>query len=456
MLWLYQDSNGTARFVLLCLVQLTPFFFCLIRRKFDYIALVGFLHFVYYSIPKYSTVFFVENQSSFDPISLQAIHEVTLCFALQIASYYFFKTLFFHPKIQTNGTSPLVTVTPRILIGLTGSILVFHVFTRWIPSAVLALAGPASNGTLLLLLACQCPGRERLVFYCKAVVVAMALYSFVLSSSMLFLVEFGQAVLVISFLRENYRNIIFLMIFGVIGAMVQSVKGDYRTVVQAENTLDMTDRWELLVSLVQKQYFSDEARMTPPPQDDDDNEAKKLDESTNALLTGFGRLGDDSLEKVLEKTPSEVPFWNGESYLSILYLFVPRAIWPGKPSRTLWHDFGMRYGYLNDDDYATSISVGYLAEGYMNYGYLGLYGVAILMSLLIALAEWGGMRLVGGYYYFIYAALMFPLSYYSGDLSSAVMNVVMLFSMLLLLRRKILRLVANDAVFSGTLATDQV
>ena len=78
------------------------------------------------------------------------------------------------------------------------------------------------------------------------------------------------------------------------------------------------------------------------------------------------------LAGVAERTPVSVPFWRGHTYASIPASVIPRAIWPGKPSKNLGQEFGHRYAYLDPNDFKTSINLPQLVECYVNFGRLGV------------------------------------------------------------------------------------
>jgi hypothetical protein len=80
----------------------------------------------------------------------------------------------------------------------------------------------------------------------------------------------------------------------------------------------------------------------------------------------------DLLADVVRQTGNTVPFWGGETYLSLVGFAVPRFIWPSKPTKTLGQDFGHRYGYLDSWDTWTSINLPYLVEFYANFGEIGV------------------------------------------------------------------------------------
>jgi hypothetical protein len=87
----------------------------------------------------------------------------------------------------------------------------------------------------------------------------------------------------------------------------------------------------------------------------------------------------DLLADVVRQTGSTVPFWGGETYLSLVGFAIPRFIWPSKPTKTLGQDFGHRYGYLDSWDTWTSINLPFLVEFYANFGEIGvLIGMAIV------------------------------------------------------------------------------
>jgi hypothetical protein len=77
---------------------------------------------------------------------------------------------------------------------------------------------------------------------------------------------------------------------------------------------------------------------------------------------------------VMVTTPDEQPFMNGQSYRESLPLFVPGFLWPGRPSI---HDpqkkIGLHYSVLSEETVdVTSISFGQVAEGWLNFGWIGL------------------------------------------------------------------------------------
>jgi len=95
----------------------------------------------------------------------------------------------------------------------------------------------------------------------------------------------------------------------------------------------------------------------------------------------------DLFADVVRQTGTTVPFWGGETYLSLVGFAVPRFIWPSKPTKTLGQDFGHRYGYLDSWDTWTSINLPFLVEFYANFGELGVLIGMVIVGLLYRLLD---------------------------------------------------------------------
>ncbi len=115
------------------------------------------------------------------------------------------------------------------------------------------------------------------------------------------------------------------------------------------------------------------------------------DGGTSAGDTLLDRVSQIALlGHVVELTPESVPYWNGATYTTLPAAFVPRALWPDKPSKELGQTFGHRYGVLDADDRLTSVNLPQLVEFHANFGVLG---VGIGMALVGAFYRWLSDRL---------------------------------------------------------------
>jgi hypothetical protein len=87
----------------------------------------------------------------------------------------------------------------------------------------------------------------------------------------------------------------------------------------------------------------------------------------------------DILADVIRRTPGEVRYWGGETYLSLVGSFVPRFLWPDKPTKELGQAFGHRYSYLDARDSRTSLNFPILVEFFANFGLLGVvFGMGVV------------------------------------------------------------------------------
>ena len=82
---------------------------------------------------------------------------------------------------------------------------------------------------------------------------------------------------------------------------------------------------------------------------------------------------------VARRTPSEVPYWGGETYSTLATSMIPRFLWPGKPVKVLGQTFGHRYSYIHASNKSTAINLPIMVEFFVNFGSIGvLIGMAIV------------------------------------------------------------------------------
>jgi hypothetical protein len=80
----------------------------------------------------------------------------------------------------------------------------------------------------------------------------------------------------------------------------------------------------------------------------------------------------DLLADATRRTPQDIPYWGGSTYLSLIGIAVPRVLWPSKPTKRLGQDFGHRYSYIESWDQSTSVNLPFLVEFYINFGTAGV------------------------------------------------------------------------------------
>ena len=104
---------------------------------------------------------------------------------------------------------------------------------------------------------------------------------------------------------------------------------------------------------------------------------------TDVVALATQRLNDTLIFATLvQLTPSVVPYWGGSSYYRILFIPLPRIIYPEKPNYVEGNVFGHQYQMIASDDYMTSINLGQIMEFYGNFGPLGLIIGCFFLGIL--------------------------------------------------------------------------
>jgi hypothetical protein len=102
--------------------------------------------------------------------------------------------------------------------------------------------------------------------------------------------------------------------------------------------------------------------------DDTGQRGKKLADVTLRRLSLLQQTAN-----VMEFTPGRVPYQHGRLYSYIGVTFIPRVLWPDKPSvNDANHWYQVSYGLTYRGEISNvSIAVGTVAESYINFGWLG-------------------------------------------------------------------------------------
>jgi hypothetical protein len=100
------------------------------------------------------------------------------------------------------------------------------------------------------------------------------------------------------------------------------------------------------------------------------SDLEKIDsQQTNVFISVIYRL--DQIRKFayfLDLTPSQIPFWNGRSYEYFFVAWIPRLLWPDKPSPSTYTNLAELTYRLKTEGSSTSIGLGFMAEAYINFG----------------------------------------------------------------------------------------
>lgn len=124
--------------------------------------------------------------------------------------------------------------------------------------------------------------------------------------------------------------------------------------------------------------------------------SNETDETTSGLLNPtVERLSLlPQVSHVLDLTPNVIPLQYGRTYYYMMVTLIPRVLWPSKPSVSEANRFyQVTYGLSSETDLAsTSISVGVVAEAFMNFGWAGVALVMFLVGLGLAVFELSFLR----------------------------------------------------------------
>lgn len=423
----WSSQTSMSKLYLLMCIQLIPFIICFTRQHFDYLAFVMFNHFFTFSLGKLNHLRMNLKVDEIYLAAAKAIDELILCSILLIIGYYFSRQFIFF-RFVNKEKYQFLSLNRIQLIIVACYVIFVPLFLGYLPSWLITAHFATMAADMVLLLCSFSPGSETLSRYLKLGVAFSTVWYFLSTGFLTMVGNLAGYIFIASCLQKKYKQLLLPLCLGIIACLVQNVKQDYRINIRENPTLSVQDRLDLLGNLLFVKYVED----VDLEEEEFENEDKEG--VSNEISKGFARAGDDSLEVVLEKTPKEIPFWEGESYSGLPYIFIPRAIWNDKPSRHIWNKFGRMYGFIGSNDYQTSVGVGYFAEGYMNFGYVGMYTIALLMGLFIAAIERLSYYFLGGYYYFTFMCFLMPVMTYASDLTT-VINSTFVISMVLIIFR---------------------
>lgn len=165
---------------------------------------------------------------------------------------------------------------------------------------------------------------------------------------------------------------------------------------------------------------------------------------------------------VIGRTPKDVPFQYGKTYSYFLVTWVPRFLWPSKPSVSGANQFyQVAYGLTPEDSLdQVSIAIGSLGEAYMNFGWIGIPFVMFLIGVVLNIYQRIFLSRTSGVFLFGIGAALVPqilaiegqLAQYLSGMIQQIVFCVVVFSPLLRRRRALpQRLARNRSDFPSPL-----
>lgn len=106
-----------------------------------------------------------------------------------------------------------------------------------------------------------------------------------------------------------------------------------------------------------------------------------LDEALSLSISRVSLLTQTA--NVIDLTPAVVPYQQGQLYYYLAIAWIPRAVWPDKPSMNEANQFyQVAYGLNTEEGLENvSIGVGVMTEAYISFGFYGVVGIMFLMGI---------------------------------------------------------------------------
>lgn len=350
--------------------------------------LIGGMHAVYYALPALVgavNLAWRPNQTQFpylDPrTEFSTAIELVLWGWIMTLAGYTLLPLFFRPKRRVERSWPIREIAPwlklMIVVGLLAS-LAQTVFT--IPGS---LVGPVgfigvlsrfAMGTMLALRARRQLSRRDNLILLIAIPTQIALIA---SSGSIGAAFFFVLFLIVARFIGGGRLRLSWLLVGIAAAVpfiaIKGVLSEYRRQVwYTSSDMGVTEKNALLVGLLRDEVDANGVAATVA-------NGWEVAVSRSATL--------DLLAIVVHMTPRDIPYWGGETYVWLMGVWVPRVIWPSKPTMTLGQDFGHRYNFLHPTDVYTSINLPFLVEFYANFGAAGVLAGMFIVGLLYRLLD---------------------------------------------------------------------
>lgn len=113
-------------------------------------------------------------------------------------------------------------------------------------------------------------------------------------------------------------------------------------------------------------------------------------ENTRSALARFDLI--HRFAYVQRLTPAYIPYYEGETYTYFLYAWIPRIVWPNKPSAGDANEIIDTDYRLTTANSSTTYGIGQLPEAYTNFGLVGIVGVMAVQGVVFAFLD----RLLNG------------------------------------------------------------
>lgn len=338
------------------------------RRPLPFVPAISVMYGLYYALPL--TLGATDNyyNAPVDP-SVDYDYPVQLAFfgwILMMSGYWMGSLIVrdrratsefpWRPKFLT--TVGLALLTGGLIINLTKAVLGYSIITGGIFQFVVSLQWLGAG--LLTILArrgeLSAPAKIAMVAAVIATAATMVAGGSIAPLAMFFaVIGFGAWIAKPS---VQLRWLVLGVVIGLAATSFRGVASDFRqTVWFGSQNLSQVERLGVMLRLLQLNVENDGYLGTV---------------KHGIEVTAQRSASLDLLANVVRRTPSEVPYWEGQTYLSLIGSFIPRFVWPDKPKKELGQAFGHRYGYIYWSNYSTAINLPILVEFYANFAIIGV------------------------------------------------------------------------------------
>jgi hypothetical protein len=389
------------------------------KDTFPLMGLVGLFLALSYSFPIY---FFSTDYLQLGKLNIKALEYSFYAYAIFYFTFYAFKGRVF----VFNKFSPLSETSEQsIIVSLSFMFLSIYLFSKFPFASGLNHLGILSLFLYLGFIIGLIKKKANLNTFTKIVfwIILVQEFSLRLFDGLVSAIAIFSLFLIIIFLvSTDYRFKASLPVFIVIITVlsfyiiISPIKAQFRSEVwYSGKEFSVIERIDVIRALYLEEEFKNKTHYS-------------ISEEEKARNNFFWRYSYQlsALSLVISETPSNVPFWNGETYI-LFSKFIPRIIWPYKPKEDLGYVFGVRYGIIDFDNLSTSMNTPITAEMYMNFGFWGLLlGPIILAFLYLFLNEYFNSRSLSFFNRILGICFVFTLLIHESNFSLTFGNIPLL------------------------------
>jgi oligosaccharide repeat unit polymerase len=174
----------------------------------------------------------------------------------------------------------------------------------------------------------------------------------------------------------------------------------------------------------------------------------KTEADTNPLTIMVGSLeflGVDKTSQIIDGMPDKLNYQFGETFILWLVAPIPRTMWTAKPDISYGLVIGDKiYEKREPDSAGGGVPPGFIAESYINFGYLGIVVFLFLLGMVSRLYydAFVKVREKSMYAMLLYITVFIPFEYaliggdFSGVVGKVIKGVVIIYLIMIMIQKK--------------------